>query len=118
MPKMVPKTLQETEMLCHLLIALDVKRKRDGPDKTWLTYYEATSIVLAGFKPGAARPFIQKLKGSSAFDYFTLPDGRKNENGFRFTSLAEQKLLARLKRLADLLFQLFPAPTTQDSRLS
>ncbi len=110
------ETLQRVEMACHLLIALDIKRRRDGLEKTWISTYEATSIILADFKKGAVRPFIEKLKKSGAFDYIIKQDGRRNEEVFRFTSSSEQKLLARLKRLADLLFRLFPAPATQDSR--
>ncbi len=107
------KTLQEAEMACRLLIALDVKRRRDGPEKTWLTYYEATSEVLASFKPGAARAFIGKFRKLDAFDSFTKSDGGENNDVFRFTSKAEQRILDELKRLTALLFKIFPARTFQ-----
>src|SRR2546426_12548559 len=106
-------TLQEAEMACHLLLAFDVKRKRDGPEKTWLSYYQALSIVLHDFDTGAARPFIMKLMKVSAFDYFTKPDGGEDRHVFRFTHESQQKVLDQLLRLADLLSQIFPPWTGQ-----
>src|SRR5947208_7928288 len=99
---------KEVEMACRLVIALNVKRIRDGLQKAWLTHYEARSIVLAKFKSGAVRPFIEKLKRADIFEYFTKPEGGRNDKVFRFTPDAEQRILGELKPLADLLFQIFP----------
>ena len=88
-------------MACRLVIALNVKRIRDGLQKAWLTHYEARSIVLAKFKSGAVRPFIEKLKRADIFEYFTKPEGGRNDKVFRFTPDAEQRILGELKPLAD-----------------
>src|SRR6266571_9279692 len=91
-------TLQEAQMACRLLFALEIKRKRDGPEHVWLTHYQATCEVLSDFEIGAARHFIEKMKDKGAFTYLTNFEGKKDKRVFRFTFDGEQRIRDQLLR--------------------
>ncbi len=109
MSEEILKTTKRARMACHLLLAFDGIRSRDGNAKPVLTRGEAVNVVLCPFKMGAARAFIERL------DRLKALDNRRGTKGslmkghvFSLKTDAEKKLRDELKELADLLIQLFP----------